>query len=165
VSRSFVLTALMGLVLLVGSACTGPVSEPSSPVTGSASVPASVPASAPESTALPFDGRRLGAWSSTTYGGTHVEFAIPGGRVIKVRGRCSGSGELAVRIRGKAFAVDGRYACDGDWRYGTSLFPAATDPIDPGPFPVVIDRANTITSWEFEAYALTLTSRLAQTPS
>ena len=153
-SRSFALTTLTGLVLLVGSACTGPVSKPPSPVTGSASAPAS----APESTVFPYDGRRLGAWSSTTYGGTHVEFAIPGGRVIKVRGRCSGSGELAVRIRGKAFDIDGRYACDGDWRYQTSLFPAETNPIDPGPFPVVIDRANTITSWEFEAYALTITS-------
>jgi hypothetical protein len=160
--RSFVSTALLGLVTLAGSvACTGPAGSSKGPGVEPAPSTASVPVT--ESTDFVFDGRRLASWSSSNHGAVHVVVAVPGGGVIKVRERCEGSGELAVRVRGKVFDFDARFECDGRWRYLSALFPPEVQPMDPGPFPMIIDRPDTVTYWEVEAWALTGSS--GPTPS
>ncbi|WP_426503235.1 hypothetical protein ACPPVO_37140 [Dactylosporangium sp. McL0621] len=147
-------TVLAGLGALAGlAACAGPAA-PSAPATGSAPHSAPATASSPGLGPFPYDGRLLGSWGSATYGAAHTEVAIPGARAIKVRGRCSGAGQLAVQLHGKAFDDDERIECDGGWRYVPMVFPAAEEPPDPGPFPMVVDRVDTIKSWEIEAYSL-----------
>ncbi|MER7007510.1 hypothetical protein ABT297_31320 [Dactylosporangium sp. NPDC000555] len=143
--------ALVGLV-----ACTGPAG-PAGPASRSASVPATT--TAPDlSTSFPYAGRPVGRWNSAERAAAHAEVAIPGDRFIKVRARCSGSGQLALRIRGKAFDHEGRIDCDVGWRYVSMLFPPELEPVDPGPFPMLIDRADTITSWDVEALALNVST-------
>ncbi|MER7277230.1 hypothetical protein ABT369_22570 [Dactylosporangium sp. NPDC000244] len=155
--RSLVTTALVGLVALVGTvACTGPAS-PAAPAPGPASAPATT--TAPDlSTSFPYAGRPVGRWSSAEHTAAHAEVAIPGDRYIKVRARCSGSGRLTLHIRGKSFDHVGAVDCDGGWQYMPMVFPPAQEPIDPGPFPMLIDRADTITSWDVEALALNISN-------
>jgi hypothetical protein len=131
----------MGLIAFVGlAACTSP--------TG----PATPARSEPEPTSFPYL-QQIGAWSSAEYDSPHTEVAIPEGQLIRIRGQCFGSGELAVRVHGKAFDNDDRFLCDGTWRTTTTLFPPAVGGPDPGPYAMVVDRAGSITSWELQAYA------------
>ncbi|MFG2042505.1 hypothetical protein [Dactylosporangium sp. NPDC048998] len=148
VSRSFVSAMLAALAALVGlAACTGPTS-PSAPDYRS------MPDQTPDS----FE-RLVGAWSSKVYGSPHIEVAIPEGWLVRLRGRCTGSGELAVHVSGQSFSQDERWPCIERWEFSKSLFPPderAVGHQDLGPYPVVIDRADTITSWDLEAYSTEL---------
>ena len=99
-----------------------------------------------------------GRWSSAEHTAARTEVAIPGDRYIKVRVRCSGSGQLGLRISGKDFEHRSRTDCDGGWRYVEPVFPLVPKPGDPGPLPMVIDRVNTITSWDVEALALNIST-------
>ena len=138
--RSLIPAVLATLVALVGpAACAGPTS-PSASATGL------------EPSAIPGE-RLLGAWNSAVSASPRTEVAIPGGRLISLRARCSGSGELAVRVRGATFANDDRVPCNGRWHFIDSVFPPEGGSPDPGPYPAVVDRSDTVTSWDLEAYA------------
>ncbi|MGI5175773.1 hypothetical protein ACQEVZ_06050 [Dactylosporangium sp. CA-152071] len=100
--------------------------------------------------------RLVGAWHSTQYGEPYVEVSIREGWSIHLRGRCTGSGVLKARMIAVSMYFTDGWTCDGQWRFLTMMFPAddlAVGRIDLGPFTVALDRADTITSWDVEAYA------------
>ncbi|MEV4518487.1 hotdog fold domain-containing protein [Dactylosporangium sp. NPDC049525] len=71
---------------------------------------------------------------------------------ILLRLRCTGSGDLSVRVSGRTFSDDGRLACTGRWTFGQGNFPPNAEPRDPGPYRAAISGPGTVTSWEVEAY-------------
>ncbi|WP_433041679.1 hypothetical protein [Dactylosporangium sp. CS-033363] len=159
-TRSLISAAATGVVVLGGlGACTGPSSPPtpataSAPSPSAAAGPASAGGPSPNSGSFPYGGRLVAAWGSATYGAGHVEVAIPAGRAIKLRGRCSGSGVLPVHIQLKALRDDERFPCDAQWQYVFTVFSSDSEAVGPGPYPMVIDGAAGVTSWDLEAYAV-----------
>ncbi|GAA4244710.1 hypothetical protein [Dactylosporangium darangshiense] len=127
------------------------------------------PAPPPPLGMAPFDGdgevlsrqdRLVGAWNSTEYGEPHVEVSIREGWQIHLRGRCTGSDILKVRVTAISMSFRDAWTCDGRWRFLMVFFPADSATVglvDLGPFTVALDRADTITSWDVEAYATKLT--------
>jgi hypothetical protein len=138
---------LAALVALAGTAaCAGPASPSAS-------------AAGPEPSAMS-DERLVGTWSSTVHGSPRTEISVPGGPLISIRARCSGSGELTVRVHGATFANGDRVTCNGRWHFIDSVFPPGGGSPDPGPYPGLVERPDTVTSWDVEAYA----SELPPTP-
>ncbi|MEV4513170.1 hypothetical protein AB0K00_29870 [Dactylosporangium sp. NPDC049525] len=100
--------------------------------------------------------RLVGAWHGTEFGESFVEVSIREGWSIHLRGRCTGSGVLKMRMTAISMSFTDGWTCDGQWRFLMMFFPAnelAVGRIDLGPFTVALDRADTITSWDVEAYS------------
>ncbi|MFG2045365.1 hypothetical protein [Dactylosporangium sp. NPDC048998] len=107
--------------------------------------------------------RLVGAWHSTEYSEPFVEVSIREGWAIHLRGRCTGSGVLKMQMTAISMSFTDGWTCDGQWRFLMMFFPAdelAVGRIDLGPFTVALDRADTITSWDVEAYSTTPTPSL-----
>ncbi|MGI5238764.1 hypothetical protein [Dactylosporangium sp. CA-139066] len=143
------LVALLGL-----AACT------SSPRSDSTPGPDRTAASTPEPDQTPGSYDHLvGAWSSTVFSESHVEVSIPDGWSLHLRVRCTGTGELRIiMIVGTPHPFKrtlGWRCAAGRWEFADAFFPAgAIDVADQyhGPFAIVIDRPDTITAWDIEAY-------------
>ncbi|MFB9179405.1 hypothetical protein ACFFX1_14805 [Dactylosporangium sucinum] len=100
--------------------------------------------------------RLVGAWHSTEYGEPFVEVSIREGWSIHLRGRCTGSGKLKAHVTAGSLSFSDAWTCDGQWQFLMMFFPAnetAVGRIYLGPFTVALDRADTITSWDVEAYS------------
>lgn len=109
----------------------------------------------------------VGVWGSAADGSQHVEGVMPdrpapeipkpAGWMYRVRVRCTGSGELATQQTGKSgFKNWQRWPCTGKWGFSSQSFPPGSstdDTRDLGPYTVVIDSVDTITSWDVEGYA------------
>ncbi|MEV0135800.1 hypothetical protein AB0H83_46075 [Dactylosporangium sp. NPDC050688] len=112
--------------------------------------------------------RLVGAWRSTEYGEPFVEVTIREGWAMHLRGRCTGSGVLKMHLTAVSMSFTDGWTCDGQWRFLMMLFPAdelAVGRIDLGPFTVALYRADTITSWDVEAYSLFPTPSLGPSVS
>jgi hypothetical protein len=142
---------LAAVVVLAGLAACTDTASPAAPV----------PDQTPDSNDL-----LVGAWHSTTGGPLHAEGVMPDrpmpevprpeGWLFRFRARCTGSGELSIRESGKhGDGVGQRTPCTGKWVFSGLSFPigASSDAdLDLGPYTVVIDSVDTITSWDVEAY-------------
>lgn len=123
-TKSLVSMAMVALVAVAGKvACSGPAGSPSR---------------RPE-VSPPGDWQRIGTWDSATAGLPPARVSILGGRLIGLRARCSGSGELTVRVHTATFEVVNGATCNGRWRLAALLFP----PGGASPSPDPIRRTST----------------------
>jgi hypothetical protein len=132
---------LAALVALAGlTACTGTTSPPR-------------PDQTPDS-----HEQLVGVWSSSSPSieGAIPRGAAPDGWLVRLRVRCAGSGELAIHVNADGFGLDERWQCTGRWQFSGGSFPPDRDPAgiqDIGPYTVAFDAADTVTSWDVEAYS------------
>jgi hypothetical protein len=165
VSRLLGSAVLAAVVVLSGlTACTSPSAPVSAPL--------------PDYTPGPND-QLAGAWHSTADGPLHVEGLMPdrpmpelprpAGWLFHIRARCTGSGKLAIHERAKnGDAVSEEAPCVGKWAGSWASLPHHRYPeseIDLGPYTVTIDSADTITSWDVEAYGTPIVNFYQQAPS
>ncbi|MGI5240171.1 hypothetical protein [Dactylosporangium sp. CA-139066] len=152
------LAALLGL-----AACTSSPRSDSEPgpdrAAASAPGPDRTSASTPQPDQTPESYDHLaGAWSSTVYGDSHVEVSIPKGWHLHLRTRCTGTGELRIVISTPhPFKMTLGWPCAGRWEFSDAWFPAWGIDVadqDHGPFTIAVDRPETITAWDIEAYDL-----------
>ncbi len=143
------------------AACTGAPRSGSAPgpdrASGSTPGPDRTVASTPQPDRTPdSNDHPAGAWSSTEYGARHVEVSIPNGWHLHLRLRCTGTGLLRIKISTPhPFSMTEEWQCYGRWVISDGWFPASAtdvDHLDNGPFTITVDRPDTITAWDIEAY-------------
>jgi len=99
-----------------------------------------------------------GAWSSTVYGASHVEVSIPDGRALRLRVRCTGTGELRITMSGDGHKITEVWGCASWWSLSAAWYAPYSNQ-DHGPFAIAVDRPGTITAWDIEAYDLAQTAQ------
>jgi hypothetical protein len=97
----------------------------------------------------PYESMPLAAsWSSADNPHSQTHELPAENRLLRLRARCLGAGTLQVHISGLKFTDDLSVPCNDRW-YGSSGFPIIGE-IDPGPFPIVIDVTDPVSSWYVE---------------
>ncbi|MGI5239581.1 hypothetical protein [Dactylosporangium sp. CA-139066] len=151
--------ALLGL-----AACTSsPWSSDSEPgpdrAAASAPGPDQTAAPTPQTDQTPGSYDHLaGAWSSTVYRESHVEVSIPAGGSLRLRVRCTGTGEFRTAVSTPyPFKMTFGWRCSDRWEFSGFWIPASGSDVanqDHGTVTIAVDRPKSITAWDVEAYYL-----------